>query len=519
MNTTSPLDCPAWKKLEAHADTWRTARLADLAAGDAARARQLVAEAPGVQLDYSRQRVGALTLRLLAQLAAERGFAEWRAALFSGQAINTTENRAVTHTALRAGGASADFLALGKKIREKKTCRRIVNLGTGGSDLGPRLLADAFADGELDVRFVANIDPLEMDRAFAGADPQATLLVVVSKTFTTQETISNATAARSRGFKNILAVTANPKLAQDFGATAVLPMPESVGGRYSVWSSAGFAGLLAIGGEAYSAFLDGAREMDEHFLQEPLDSNVPALMALLGTWNVNFLGIQSLAVLPYAHRLRLLPAYLQQLEMESNGKGVDREDRPVGYATTPVLFGAEGTPAQHAFMQLLHQGPQAVAADFIDASVSEALSANAHAQADALAYGTADASLPAHRRHPGNRPSSILRFKQFTARDLGRLIALYEHKVFTQGVLWNINSFDQWGVELGKQLANRIFNLSIRKFLKMVGINSQREIEQAIQKAIESQRIKGDEALPVKVTLEIPSLGLKVPFDGEIKLK
>ena len=457
MNTTSPLDCPAWKKLEAHADTWRTARLAELAAGDPGRARQLVAEAPGVQLDYSRQRVGALTLRLLAQLAAERGFAEWRAALFSGQAINTTEKRAVGHTAARADQeAFSKLRKVSEKIREKKTFKRIVNLGTGGSDLGPRLLADAFADGVLDVRFVANIDPVERERAVAGAQADSTLVVVVSKTFSTQETLENAKALKGQGFTNFIAVTANTDAARKFGAGEVLSMPESVGGRYSVWSAAGLAGLLAIGEAAFADFLAGAREMDEHFLEEPLEGNVPALLALLGIWNANFLGIGAHAVLPYAHRLRLLPAYLQQLEMESNGKGVDREDRPVGYATTPVLFGAEGTPAQHAFMQLLHQGPQPVAADFIDCSVSEALSANAHAQADALAYGTGDAALPAHRRHPGNRPSSILKFKQCTARDLGRLLALYEHKVFTQGVLWNINSFDQWGVELGKQLANRI---------------------------------------------------------------
>ena len=460
MNVTSPLDCPAWKKLEAHADTWRAARLVELAAGDAGRARQLVAEAPGVRLDFSRQRVGLLTLRLLAQLAAERGFAEWRTALFSGQAINTTENRAVTHTALRSGRVAPEMLKISNAIRKQKRFNRIVNLGTGGSDLGPRLLADAFSDAALDVRFVANIDPLERERAVAGAQADSTLVVVVSKTFSTQETLENARALKSQGFSNFVAVTANTEAAKKFGAAEILSMPESVGGRYSVWSAAGFAGLLAIGEAAFAEFLAGAREMDEHFRDEPLEGNLPALLALLGIWNVNFLGLGAHAVLPYAHRLRLLPAYLQQLEMESNGKGVDREDRPVRYATTPVLFGAEGTPVQHAFMQLLHQGPQPVAADFIDCSVNEALSANAHAQADALAYGTdagtGDAKLPPHRRHPGNRPSSILTFKQFTARDLGRLLALYEHKVFTQGVLWNINSFDQWGVELGKQLANRI---------------------------------------------------------------
>jgi glucose-6-phosphate isomerase len=361
---------------------------------------------------------------------------------------------------LRKAGAAADFTRVAEKIRSERRYSRVVNLGTGGSDLGPRLLADAFGGGSdagaPDVRFVANIDPVELERALAGADPATTLIVVVSKTFSTQETISNATAARHLGYRNFIAVTANAMAAEQFGASEVLPMPDTVGGRYSVWSAASFSALCAIGAAAFEEFLAGAREMDEYFVQEPLESNVPALMALLGVWNVNFLGIEAHAVLPYAHRLRLLPAYLQQLEMESNGKGVDREGRRVGYATCPVIFGAEGTPAQHSFMQLLQQGPRPVAADFIDAGVNEALSANVTAQADALAYGTGDAALPPHRRHPGDRPASILKFRTFTARDLGRLIALYEHKVFTQGVLWNINSFDQWGVELGKERAKGI---------------------------------------------------------------
>ena len=468
MNTTSPLDCPAWKKLEVHADTWRTARLAELHAGDPARAKQMRAEAPGVQLDYSRQRVGALALRLLAQLAAERGFAEWRAALFSGQKINTTEDRAATHTAMRGGDADAKFLQLAESIRKEKRYQRIVNLGTGGSDLGPRLLTDAFGDGSLDVRFVANVDPVELERALAGAVAETTLVVAVSKTFTTQETLENAKALKKLKFRNFIAVTANPKAAEQFGATEILPMPGSVGGRYSVWSAAGFSAACALGAGAFGEFLQGGKDIDEHFLETPMEQNVPVLMALLGAWNVNFLGSHAHAVLPYAHRLRHLPAYLQQLEMESNGKGVDRAGRTVGYATGPVLFGAEGTPVQHAFMQLLHQGTPAVAVDFIDASVNDALSANALAQADALAYGTnagttagtGEEELPPHRRHPGNRPSSILKFKHFTPRDLGRLIALYEHKVFTQGVLWNLNSFDQWGVELGKQMAQNLLSRS-----------------------------------------------------------
>ena len=450
MNTTSPLACPAWKELEA------LARSAPPIGKNAC-----TAQAPGLVLDYSRQRVDDAILRLLAQLAAERGFDEWRAALFAGEQINTTEGRAVTHTGARADEAAVLILdSLAFRIRSEKKFKRIVNLGVGGSDLGPRLLADAFSDGVLDVRFVANVDDVELERALAGAEDQSTLVVVVSKTFTTQETLHNAKVIQGKGFRNFHAVTSNTAAARQLGAAEVLPMPDSVGGRYSVWSAAGFAGLLAIGGPAYAEFLAGAREMDAHFRSAPVAANVPALLALLGIWNVNFLGLQAHAVLPYAHRLRLLPGYLQQLEMESNGKSVDREGRPLEYATCPIVFGAEGTPAQHAFMQLLHQGTAPVAADFIDPAVNATLSANARAQADALAYGTnagtGDASLPPHRRHPGNRPSSILKLQGLAPKDLGRLIALYEHKVFTQGVLWNINSFDQFGVELGKDLARKI---------------------------------------------------------------
>jgi glucose-6-phosphate isomerase len=450
MNTISPLVCPAWKKLAALAP-------GAPAIGKNTGGKTRAAQGPGLLLDYSRQRVDGAILELLAQLAVERGFDAWREALFAGEKINSTEGRAVGHTAVRADEAAFLILdSLAFRIRSEKKFRRIVNLGVGGSDFGPRLLADAFSDAALDVRFVANVDPVELQRALAGADPASTLLVAVSKTFTTQETLANLAAARKLGFDQLIAVTANHGAAEALGAREILQMPESVGGRYSLWSAAGFSGLLAIGGAAFAELAAGAREMDDHFRTTPVPANVPALLALLGVWNVNFLGLQAHAVLPYSHRLRQFPGYLQQLEMESNGKSVDREGRPVGYATSPVLFGAEGTPAQHAFMQLLHQGTQAIAADFIDVAVNETLSANAHAQADALAHGTADPALPAHRKHPGNRPSSILKFGSFTPRDLGRLIAVYEHKVFTQGVIWNINSFDQFGVELGKELARKM---------------------------------------------------------------
>jgi len=462
MNTASPIDCPSWAKLSHHAEGWRDVHLKDLFASDVARSLQFVAEAPGLRYDYSRQRLGAITLRLLANLAAERGFAEWRDALLSGKEINTSEKRAAWHTALRAGpSAPAEVLqtldrmkGLALKLRSEGKFRRIVNLGTGGSDLGPRLLADAATDGTLDVRFAANVDPRDLERALEGADPASTLFVVVSKTFTTQETMANATAARSwlNGRKHFFAITANETAARKFDAVEILPMWDWVGGRFSVWSAVGFAAACAMGFDRFEEFLAGGREIDAHFAAAPPEKNIPVLMALAGVWNTNFLGCASHAVLPYSNALRLLPAYLQQLEMESNGKRVDRAGRAVGYPTCPVLWGAEGTPSQHSFHQLLHQGTQSVPCDFIDIAADEILSANARAQADALAFGSEDG------QYPGNRPSSMLFLDRLDAKNLGRLLALYEHKVFVQGIIWNINSFDQPGVELGKIMARKILS-------------------------------------------------------------
>jgi glucose-6-phosphate isomerase len=463
MNTTPPSECRAWQQLANHAESWRSVHLRALFASDVARSVQLSAEAPGLRFDYSRQRVGAMTLRLLANLARERGFSEWREALLTGKPINNTENRAAWHTALRAADAPeevratlATMKALASKLRSEKQYKRIVNLGTGGSDLGPRLVADALSDNTLEVRFAANVDPKDLQRALEGAKPEETLFIVASKTFTTQETMSNAEAAKRWGGKKFIAVTSNVEAAKKFGAEEILPMWDWVGGRFSVWSAVGFAAMCAIGAEGFQEFLNGAREVDEHFAGAPLEKNVPVLMALLGVWNGNFLGSATHVVLPYSNALRLLPAYLQQLEMESNGKRVDRENRVVDYATAPVVWGAEGTVSQHSFHQLLHQGTQIVPADFIELNLEPNLSANCRAQADALAFGTDDPKLPPYRQYPGNRPSSVFFFEKLDARNLGRLLALYEHKVFTQGVIWNINSFDQWGVELGKELAKRI---------------------------------------------------------------
>jgi glucose-6-phosphate isomerase len=466
MNTTPPTECKAWAQLAHHAESWRSVHLCDLFANDPARAQQFSVAAAGLRYDFSRQRMGAMTLRLLAHLAEQRGLAEWRSALLKGEIVNNTEDRPAWHTALRAGAFAPpevnDALARVKQIagdlRSAKRFRRIVNLGTGGSDLGPRLLADALGDGTLDVRFAANVDPADLGRALEGAEPDSTLFIVVSKTFTTQETMANAAAAKAWGAKHFHAVSSNVEAARGFGAGEVLPMWDWVGGRFSVWSAVGLAAACAMGPERFQALLDGAFEVDRHFAEAPAERNIPVLMALLGVWNTNFLHCATQAVLPYSNALRLLPAYLQQLEMESNGKRVDRAGREVGYATAPVLWGSEGTVSQHSFHQLLHQGTQVVPADFLDFGVDEKLSANCLAQADALAFGTSDPGLPPHRQYPGNRPSSLLRFEGVTPANVGRLIALYEHKVFVQGVLWNINSFDQWGVELGKQLANQILS-------------------------------------------------------------
>jgi glucose-6-phosphate isomerase len=466
MNTTPPTELKAWSQLTAHAESWREVKLAELFAQDAARASQFSAATGGLRYDYSRQLLGGMTLRLLARLATERGLEQWREALFNGTEVNDTENRPAWHTALRAGDAApqevkdalSQIRTLSEKIRGERKVRRVVNLGTGGSDLGPRLLADALGDTVLDVRFAANVDPRDLERALEGATPDSTLFIVVSKTFTTQETMSNASRAKAWGGKHFIAVSSNIQEAHKFGASGVLPMWDWVGGRFSVWSAVGLAAACAMGYEKFSAFLAGGNDMDQHFATAPLEKNIPALMALIGAWNTNFIGAPTHAVLPYSNALRLLPAYLQQLEMESNGKRVDRRGRACTYATAPVLWGAEGTVSQHSFHQLLHQGTQVVPCDLIDIAADKVLSANLLAQADALAYGTTDSKLPPYRRYPGNRPSSIFYMERLDARNLGRLIAAYEHKVFTQGVLWNINSFDQWGVELGKEMAKKILS-------------------------------------------------------------
>ncbi|WP_230976170.1 glucose-6-phosphate isomerase [Pseudothauera nasutitermitis] len=510
---TAPQHLPAWTHLAAHRERLGTRHVADLFAADAGRFGTLSREAAGLLVDFSRQRLDAETLDDLLALAAEARLGDGIAALFGGQAVNHTEGRAALHMALRRGcrvpAADADELArTATRMREfarqlrngelrgasGEAIRRVVNLGIGGSDLGPRMAAEALAgpaaSTPVEVRFVANIDPRELDEALAGARAEETLFIVSSKSFTTAETLANAHAARTwlRATlgeatpldAHFLAVSNATGAAAAFGIPAdrVLPMPEWVGGRYSVWSAIGLPLLIALGEDGFDALLAGAREMDEHFRNAPLTANLPVLMGLVGLWNADFIGASTLAVLPYAHGLRNFPAWLQQLEMESNGKRALRDGTFTAVATSPVVWGGAGTVGQHAFHQLFYQGTHCVPVDFIVTAGKgdarrQALADNALAQAAALTHGRsldeARAALRArglppaeierlapHLEIPGNQPSTTVLLADLDPASLGRLMALYEHKVFVQGWIWGINSFDQYGVELGKEMARRL---------------------------------------------------------------
>jgi glucose-6-phosphate isomerase len=483
---------PAWKALQSHQAEMADVRMRDLFARDPERAQKFRLQAGALLLDYAKHRVTDATLALLVDLARQAEVERWRTRMFEGEHINNTEDRAVLHVALRSGlevfPAGGDVMPLVREAKEHmrafsdavrsqrllghsgKPMRAVINIGIGGSDLGPRMLARALwrhADAPQSLAFVANADPDDLARALAQAQPETTLFVVASKTFTTVETLGNANLARAWLTKalgsetavkrHFVAVTANTGAAAAFGIAPELcfPLWDWVGGRYSVWSSVGLPVAIAIGMDRFEELLSGARAMDEHFLAAPLEANMPVLLALLGIWYANFFGAKTHAVLPYAEALRELPAYLQQLEMESNGKSVDRDGQPVDYATVPVIWGSVGTNSQHAFHQMLHQGTHLAPCDFlVPAAGTGAAAENALAQAAALMAGK-DAALP-HRRFGGNRPSSTLMFKAIDPHTLGQLLALYEHKVFVQGIIWNINSFDQWGVELGKDIARTL---------------------------------------------------------------
>ncbi|MDE1901588.1 MAG: glucose-6-phosphate isomerase [Alphaproteobacteria bacterium] len=488
---------PAWQALADHAAAARGRGFDTLFAADAARVTACRISVDGLRLAYAFQNVDAQTVGLLTALAAQQKVADWRAHMFAGGRINATENRAVLHTALRQRGDApvlvdgVDIIPEMRAVQKRmaafvddvrsgqwrgatgKPMRHIVNIGIGGSDLGPRMAALAlrpFVTG-VDVHFVANVDAFDLNNVLDKIDAAQTLFVVASKTFTTQETLLNARSARQwlveklgEGAvkKHFVAVSVNAGEVEKFGIHAdnMFPMWGWVGGRYSLWSAVGLSLALAIGNAHFRALLDGAAAMDDHFRTAPLEANMPVMMAMLGIWNRNFLGMPALAVLPYCERLRELPRYLQQLEMESNGKSVTRAGAPVQCDTTPALFGECGTVGQHSFHQWLHQGTTPVAADFIGVARDDlgkpehhrALMSNMAAQMAALAFGQKRPAAP-HDNYPGGRASSLILVDDLTPRALGMLLALYEHKVFVQGVVWDINSFDQPGVELGKRLA------------------------------------------------------------------
>ena len=477
---------PEWTALGTHQQTMRDVHMRDLFARDPARASQFALDAGPLHIDYSKHRITADTMALLVALARARDIEGWRARMLAGEAINTGENRAVLHTALRGSGPAhaqaearttlssmrATALALKRGLRQGATGKPItdvIHIGIGGSDLGPRFVVAALgtSGNTPRVHFVSNIDSAELDDVLAVCSPAATLIIVISKSFGTAETLLNARIARawltaSLGEaveQHFLAITNNRAAAQAFGIAAeqVWPMPEWVGGRFSLWSASGLSIMLSLGEAAFDQLLAGAAEMDAHFSHAPLAANAPVLLALLSVWYVNFWDAQSHVVLPYAKRLDLLPDYLQQLEMESNGKRIDREGRLIDYATAPVLFGGVGANSQHSFHQLLHQGAHLVPSDFILARPagderSHLLAASALAQTAALMQGDPQDAAS----YPGNQPSTTIVLPQLDARALGALLALYEHKVFVEGVIWNINSFDQPGVELGKRIATHL---------------------------------------------------------------
>jgi glucose-6-phosphate isomerase len=492
---------PAWRALAAHRDKQSRASLRELFAADVERPRRFSLEFGEILLDYSKHLADGETMRLLVALAEQAQVAAWVRRMYAGDAINDTEGRAVLHVALRSDRTvfpeGRDFMLLVRAARERmrrfvdeahrgsllgatgRPITDVVNIGIGGSDLGPRMATRALrrlrAPGSPRLHFVANIDPADLDAVLEPLSPATTFFIVASKTFTTAETLDNAARARrwvesglgpdarDTPTQHFAAVTANDAGAQAFGVAAerIFPMWDWVGGRYSLWSAVGLPIALAVGMDRFEELLEGARAMDAHFHTAPLERNMPVLLALLEIWYVDFLGARSRAVLPYSEDLHEFPAYLQQLEMESNGKRVDRSGSAVDYATAPVVWGASGTPSQHSFHQLLHQGTELVPVDFIvvaDGSGSQAhaaLVANALAQSAALMEGDRAQDDP-HRVLPGNRPSSVLLLERLSPQALGQLIALYEHKVFVEGVIWNINSFDQWGVEMGKRLARTL---------------------------------------------------------------
>ncbi len=503
----------------------------------------LTVDACGIYADFSRQHLPTTVIDSLLALANQQALLAAREAQFSGEAINRTENQPVLHTALRSKSAlpvdGIDINALVQRQLEKmrmfvdgirsgrirsiteQAFTDVVSIGIGGSSLGPRLACAAltrFADGPR-VHFLSNIDGAQLEDTLAGLNPATTLFLVMSKTFTTDETMTNArtaqrwldaklgnigsgAAGKSASALHFVAITAKPTEAkrQGYSEDRLFEFWPWVGGRFSLWSTVGMPVALSVGVERFEEMLAGAHAMDEHFCNAPLAENLPALMALVGVWNRNFLNISGHALLPYAHRLGLLPKYAQQLEMESNGKSVDLDGNRIDYATCPVIFGDAGTDGQHSFHQLLHQGSDVISSDIILVARDESklvehqskLLANGIAQADALWFGRSiDVALNEHRVHKGGRPVTLLVLPKLNAYNLGALIAMYEHKVFVQGVIWNINSYDQWGVELGKTIATSLLPL----FSSTGGQPSAKDVPAHLAAAISTiERMRNDDS-------------------------
>ena len=502
---------PAWKALEAHYQTIRHLHLRQLFADDPGRGERFATEAAGIYLDYSKNRITDDTIRLLVQLAEDCGLPDRIDAMLSGEKINLTEKRAVLHTALRAPiderivvdgvdvvpevHAVLDRMAVfARQVRSGqwlgytgKRIRHVINIGIGGSDLGPVMAYEAlrhYSQRDISFRFISNVDGTDFTEATHGIDPEETLFIICSKTFTTLETLTNARTARAWCLhtlgdeqavrKHFVAVSTNGEEVSKFGIDTdnMFGFWDWVGGRYSMDSAIGLSTMVAIGPKNYQAMLSGFRAMDEHFRTAPFDRNLPVLMGLLTLWYNNFFDAQTVAVLPYDQYLKRFPAYLQQLTMESNGKHVTLDGAHVGYQTGPIYWGEPGTNGQHSFYQLIHQGTKLIPCDFIGFCQTlnplehhhDLLMANLFAQTEALAFGrsaeevkatgTPDELVP-HRVFEGNRPTNTLVADRLTPATLGSLVALYEHSVFTQGVIWHIDSFDQWGVELGKALAEQ----------------------------------------------------------------
>jgi glucose-6-phosphate isomerase len=513
-------ELPAWRALERHRDEIQAGHMRDWFRDDPSRFDRFSRRLGNLLIDFSKQRITGDTLRLLVDLAREQGVEALRDQMFGGHKINVTEDRAVLHVALRnrsqrsmtvdgrdvmpdVRAALDHMLRFSTAVRTGgwlgftgKHIRDVVNIGIGGSDLGPAMVTEALTPYTREgprLHFVSNVDGTHLAETLRSLNPETTLFIVASKTFTTQETMANARSAREwflaeaadelHVARHFVAVSTNQRDVKAFGIARdnMFVFWDWVGGRYSLWSSIGLPIAVAVGFERFEQLLDGAFQMDEHFRTAPLAENLPVILGLLGVWNANFLGAESHAVLPYDQYLRRLPPYLQQLDMESNGKRIDREGREVPVGTGPIIFGEPGTNGQHAFYQLIHQGTRLVPCDFLVAAEShnpigehhELLLANCFAQSEALAMGktedqvraelgaqglTSDAleRLVPHKIFPGNRPSTTMLYPKLDPTTLGMVLALYEHKVFVMGAIWGINSFDQWGVELGKQLANKI---------------------------------------------------------------